>query len=67
VHDAQVLNLADNQVSGMVKLRGVPKLRALILTNNAITGIRGVPSVMTAQASIDDPHGQRQPILITAA
>lgn len=43
VRIAQVLNMADNQVSGMVKLRGVPKLRALILTNNAITGVRGVP------------------------
>lgn len=53
VRVAQVLNMADNQVSGMVKLRGVPKLRALILTNNAITGIRGVPPVMTAQSSID--------------
>jgi hypothetical protein len=36
----------------MVKLRGVPKLRALILTNNAITGIRGVPPSHDSMAAI---------------
>ena len=38
----QVLNLAGNQISGKLKVEGVPKLRALIANDNAITAVKGM-------------------------
>lgn len=41
----QVLNVGGNQVSGKLKIQGMPKLRALIANDNAITAVKGaVPS-----------------------
>ena len=38
----QVLNIAGNQLSGNIRVQGVPKLRALIANDNAITAVKGV-------------------------
>ncbi len=37
----QVLNIAGNQLSGSIRVQGVPKLRALIANDNAITAVLG--------------------------
>ena len=37
----QVLNVAANKISGKLRLQGVPKLRALIANDNAITAVKG--------------------------
>ena len=37
----QVLNIAGNKISGKLRLHGVPKLRALIANDNAITAVKG--------------------------
>ena len=37
----QVLNVGGNQVSGKLKIQGMPKLRALIVNDNAITAVKG--------------------------
>ncbi len=37
----QVLNIAGNQLSGSIRVQGVPKLRALIANDNAITAVKG--------------------------
>ena len=37
----QVLNVAGNKLSGKLRLQGVPKLRALIANDNAITAVKG--------------------------
>ena len=42
----QVLNVGGNQVSGKLKIQGMPKLRALIANDNAITAVKGVHSAV---------------------
>ena len=37
----QVLNIAGNKISGRLSIHGVPKLRALIANDNAITAVKG--------------------------
>jgi hypothetical protein len=37
----QVLNIGGNKLSGLLRIKGVPKLRALIANDNAITVVKG--------------------------
>lgn len=38
---AQVLNVGSNKLSGQLRIKGVPKLRALIANGNDITAVKG--------------------------
>lgn len=42
----QVLNVAGNKLRGTLRIRGVPKLRALIANDNEITAVKGRQSCL---------------------
>ena len=48
----QVLNIAGNKISGKLRVQGVPKLRALIANDNAITAIKGAQAMRPQHAVV---------------
>ena len=61
--DAQVLNVAGNKLSGTLRIKGVPKLRALIANDNEITAVKGrsIPPpglILPAQRERPSPEWQ---------
>ena len=48
----QVLNIAGNKLSGSIRVQGVPKLRALIANDNAITAVKGATKVRQSSHAV---------------